>query len=177
MDEVLAAVTAVLTTTAARWVLLTEHLPADLLTRPAGPGEWTARECLSHLLDTEALVFGPRLFAFMQGAIGFAAYDPATDGGNHQDQTLPQLAAAFARHRSENLAALEAVTAADLARTVQHADLGPVTLGQMLHEWAAHDLDHTTQAEDALMQPFIAGCGPWRPTFASHDQAARGAEC
>jgi len=175
MDGVLAAVTAVLTTTAARWVQLTQHLPPDLLTRPAGPGAWPARACLIHLLDTEVQVFGPRLVAFMRGAPAFAAYNPATDGADHANQTLPQLAAAFARHRAENLAALEAVTAADLPRTVQHADYGPVTLGQMLHEWAAHDLDHTMQAEDALIQPFIGGCGPWRPTFVAHDRAARGA--
>lgn len=175
MDTVLAAVTAILTTTAARWVQLTEHLPANLLIQAAGPGEWTARECLCHLLDTERQVFGPRLVAFMQGATAFAGYDQATDGADHQDQTLPQLAAAFAGRRAENLAALEAVSAADLERTAQHAEYGPVTLGEMLHEWAAHDLDHTTQAEDALMQPFIAGCGAWRPSFVSHDQAARGA--
>jgi hypothetical protein len=30
----------------------------------------------------------------------------------------------------------------------------------MIHEWAAHDLMHTIQGERALMQPFIADCGP-----------------
>jgi hypothetical protein len=36
---------------------------------------------------------------------------------------------------------------------------------------AAHDLNHTVQAERALMQPFIAGSGPWRTAgvFADHD--------
>jgi hypothetical protein len=47
--------------------------------------------------------------------------------------------------------------------------LGTVTLAEFLHEWAAHDLNHTLQAERALMQPFIAGCGPWRGYFADHD--------
>jgi len=27
---------------------------------------------------------------------------------------------------------------------------------------------HTVQAERALMQPFIEGCGPWRPYFRDH---------
>jgi hypothetical protein len=41
----------------------------------------------------------------------------------------------------------------------------------MIHQWAAHDLNHTVQAERALMQPFIAGPGPWRAAgnFADHD--------
>jgi len=30
---------------------------------------------------------------------------------------------------------------------------------------SAHDLMHTVQAERAMMQPFIAGSGPWRPYF------------
>jgi len=79
------------------------------------------------------------------------------------------LAADFARHRAENLAALEKINALDLARTAQHSELGLVTLGQMLNEWAAHDLAHTIQAERAMMQPFLAGCGPWRESFKDHD--------
>ena len=43
-----------------------------------------------------------------------------------------------------------------------------ITLAELLHEWAGHDLMHTVQAERALMQPFIAGCGPWQPYFADH---------
>ncbi len=172
MDTTIAAVRAVLTTTAARWVQLTEHLPEELLTVPAGPGEWTARACLCHLLDAETLVFGPRLAMFLTGQ-DFPAVNPASDGQDYRDQTAVQLAAAFAGRRSENLAALEAVGEADLIRTTRHARLGLVTLGQMLHYWAAHDLDHTTQAEDALIQPFIAGCGPWRSMLVAHDRAAR----
>ncbi len=47
----------------------------------------------------------------------------------------------------------------------RHAELGMVSLGDMVHEWAAHDLNHTVQAERAIMQPFILGSGPWRVYF------------
>jgi hypothetical protein len=30
-------------------------------------------------------------------------------------------------------------------------------------------LNHTIQAERALMQPFMLGCGPWRPFFRDHE--------
>ncbi len=43
------------------------------------------------------------------------------------------------------------------------------TLGQLLHEWAAYDLNHTIQAEKAVMQPFIQGSGPWRSYFQDHE--------
>ena len=51
----------------------------------------------------------------------------------------------------------------------RHAELGHVTLAQFLNEWAAHDFNHTVQAERAIMQPFISGSGPWRFYFADHD--------
>ena len=57
----------------------------------------------------------------------------------------------------------------DLGRTKQHPTLGTVTLAEMLHTWAAHDLNHTVQAERALMQPFMLGCGPWRTFFRDHE--------
>jgi hypothetical protein len=57
----------------------------------------------------------------------------------------------------------------DLGRTKQHPKLGTVILAEMLHTWAAHDLNHTVQAERALMQPFMLGCGPWRSFFRDHE--------
>jgi hypothetical protein len=75
--------------------------------------------------------------------------------------------------RVASLELLARLTPADLSRTARHSELGSVTLEQLLHEWAAHDLMHTVQAERALMQPFIAGSGPWRGYFADHDAEAR----
>ena len=63
---------------------------------------------------------------------------------------------------------LSQVSEAHLSRRALHAELGLVTLGELLHEWAAHDLNHTVQAERALMQPLILGSGPWQPYFADH---------
>ena len=168
MDDLLDQVRAVLSTTAERWLSLTEKLPADLLNRPAAPGEWSARDCLGHLLDTEADAFPSRVRALLAGQ-DFEAFDPETQGTDHSQHTPAQLAATFARHRADNLALLEKLAPADLDRTARHSELGPVTLGQLLHEWAAHDLMHTVQAERALMQPFIQGTGPWRPYFQHHD--------
>ena len=168
MENVLASAQAVLLLTAARWLRLTDKVPADLLAAPAAPGEWSALDCLSHLLDTEQGLFPVRLRALLAGQ-DFAAFDPAAGVRSHAGWSPAQLAAEFARYRSQNLVLLENLVASDLARTARHAELGPVTLDQMLHQWAAHDLMHTVQAERALMQPFIAGSGPWRHFFADHD--------
>lgn len=169
MDGTLSWVRAVLTTTADRWASLAERLPAELLDREPAPGEWSAVGCLQHLLDTERHIFPNRVRAFLEGHAELAAFDP--DAQTAASQTAEGLAAEFARLRAENLPLLDAVSAADLARTARHSELGAVTLGELLHEWAAHDLMHTVQAERALMQPFIAGSGAWRPYFRDHDIA------
>ena len=158
----------VLSLTATRWLGLAGTVSADLLTCTPAPHEWSAMDCLIHLLDAEQMVFPVRLRAFMEGQ-PIVAFDPDTEGTKDSTLTPEQMASEFARLRKASLAELERVTAQDLARSTHHSELGLITLGQLLYEWAAHDLMHTVQAERALMQPFIRECGPWRPYFQDHD--------
>jgi hypothetical protein len=157
----------VLATTPARWLSLTETLSLDLVACRPAPDEWSALECLYHLLDTEN-IFPVRMRAMLAGQ-PIVAFDPDTEGTTNTDQTPEELAQIFASLRQANLEELEYVTIQDLSRTAEHSELGIVTLGDLLHEWAAHDLAHTVQAERALMQPFIVGSGPWRSYFKDHD--------
>jgi hypothetical protein len=152
---------------------LTESLPAELLTRPPAPGEWSALDCLQHLLDTERLVFPVRIQCFLAGQ-DFAAFDPNAQGTVlNGSQTPTSVAAQFAEARAASLALLGQITPSDFSRTARHSELGLVTLAELLHEWAGHDLMHTVQAEQALLQPFIAGCGPWRLYFVEHEIAQK----
>ena len=75
--------------------------------------------------------------------------------------------------RADSLALWDKLAESDLDRTARHSELGVVTLRELLNEWAGHDLMHTVQAERALMQPFIEGCGPWRSYFTDHIAASR----
>lgn len=169
MHDLLNTVRAVLRTTPPRWRALVESLPDDLLTRPAAPGEWSAVECLQHLIDTEQHVFPARVQAFLEGR-DFAAFDPDTQG-SQPSRSPAEMATFYTQLREQNLGLLDGLTEADLDRRARHSELGEVTLGELLHEWAAHDLSHTVQAEEALMQPFMDGCGPWRRYFAAHEVA------
>jgi uncharacterized damage-inducible protein DinB len=168
LNTLLEHVQAVLSTTPERWQRLVSTLPIDLLTRPPVAGEWSALNCLQHLLDSERLLFPVRFHAFLAGQ-DLDAFDPHQQHAGPDSQTPEQLAAAFARYRQESLVLLKQVKDDDLGRTAQHPQLGTVTLAEMLHTWAAHDLMHTVQAERALMQPFMLGCGPWRPFFRDHE--------
>jgi hypothetical protein len=175
MQDIVAVATSMLSATPQRWLSLAETTPESLLERAPAPGEWSAKECLGHLLDAERGVFPVRVRAFLAGQ-DFRSYDPDAEGSPLAQRTTGELAAEFARLRAASLTELASVTEADLERTARHSALGEVTLGQMVHEWAAHDLMHTVQGERAMMQPFIEACGPWREFFTDHIAVKASAE-
>jgi hypothetical protein len=167
MENVLSQTRAVLWTTVPRWETLATVVPAELLRQAPAPGEWSAVACLGHLLDAEREIFPVRIRAFLAGE-DFPAFHPDAEGTPAGERELAAMVAELAKLRKESLALLDTVTETDLPRTARHSELGQVTLGELIHEWAAHDLMHTVQAERALMQPFIAGVGPWRVYFTDH---------
>lgn len=153
-----------------RWRALASGLDRELLARQPAPGEWSALQCLGHAADTEAQVFASRIRAIRDGQPTLPAYDPDVQGTPITDATEPvAVAERLTSLRRESLALLATVTADDLGKTSRHLELGPVTMEQLLNEWAAHDMMHVVQAERAVMQPFIPASGPWRHYFADHD--------
>lgn len=168
MNDPLALVKGILQTTPNRWRDLIQNLPPELLTRQPSPDHWSAIQCFQHIIDTER-VFQERLQAFLEGRESFPAFDPDMQGSQRRSSPEPEaLLQEFNGLRRYSLKRLDGVTADHLGRGSRHAELGPVTLNEMVHEWAAHDLNHTVQAERALMQPFILASGPWQPYFADH---------
>jgi hypothetical protein len=167
MDDLIATVRELLVSTPKRWQELADHVPADLLAREPAPGEWSALECLQHVIDTEEFVFAVRVQAFLDGR-DFTAFNPDKDGGQSAGLTPQELAERFAGLRAGTLELLAKVTPADLDRRARHPELGTVTLDEMLNTLAAHDLNHLVQAERALMQPFIQSSGPWHIYYAEH---------
>ncbi len=168
MIENLEWIHSVLKTTPERWLNLAEMLPAGLMSAKPAPLEWSAAECLVHLADLEVGVFQFRVQAILAGQ-DFPAFDPEMQGTVLDPGRSPlTLAWKFNQQRKDGLALVERLQAADLEKKARHAELGIVTLSELLHEWAAHDLVHTMQAERALMQPYINGCGPWKIYFEEH---------
>lgn len=168
MEAVVQRAHEILQSTPARWIVLGQTIDPSLLRRAPAPGEWSALECLHHLVETERDVFPVRLQRFLAGQ-DFDAFTPSAEApATPNDLDAGKLASEFERLRLGSLEMLERLGVSDLGRSALHPELGSVTLSQMIHEWAAHDLMHTVQAERALMQPFIDGCGPWRSYFSDH---------
>jgi hypothetical protein len=158
----------VLETTPQRWLQLAENLAPELFQRKPGPKEWSAYDCLRHIVDTERSVFPARVGYLLRGE-DFPGYQPDKEGKEQKAPPTPiELVREFARLRAESISLLSKVGEGDLNRAARHQELGMVTLGEMIHQWAGHDLMHTVQGERAIMQPFIDGCGPWRRYFSDH---------
>jgi hypothetical protein len=172
MIDVLDSARSLLSSTAGRWQSLVESAPDELLRRPPAPGEWSAGDCLNHLLLTERAVFGERLRAILEGR-DLATFDPHEARAPEPERTARETSMALVARRGENLAVLGDLTTADLERASRHPEYGVVALRVLLNTWVAHDLQHTVQAEEALMQAFIPDTGPFRFRFADHEVKAQ----
>lgn len=168
MEDTLGTVLSVLKSTPRRWIHLAETISPELLRRPAAPKEWSAHDCLQHMVDTERMVFPQRIGYLLRGE-DFPAFDPDKDGAKQAGASGSlDLAREFDRLRAESVKMLSHLISADLSRSAKHRELGTVSLEEMLNEWAGHDLMHTVQGERAILQVFIAGCGPWKKYFSDH---------
>jgi hypothetical protein len=168
MPDVIDLTLSMLRTSVDRWAAIARVDPGLLGRRPA-EGEWSAVQALQHVVDTEGAVFRTRTLAIRAGE-AFPAFDPDVEG--HVDRiasTAEALVAQLAERRALSLTTLETITPEELALAGQHAELGRVTMAELLNEWAAHDTMHIVQAERALMQAFIPATGPWRIYFTDHD--------
>ncbi|MGB1289037.1 MAG: DinB family protein [Aggregatilineales bacterium] len=166
--DILTNLTAVLNSTPLRWTHLVEHTPDDLLRLQPAPGQWSALGCLLHMVDMEDAIFASRVRAILAGE-NFPAFFP-DETGSVLDDTMDAatLAQQFATKRADSLILVGTLTSDDLVKTAVHGELGEVSLSNLLHEWGGHDLMHLVQAEQAMMQPFIEGCGAWQSYFSDH---------
>jgi len=172
MSDVLAQSLSMLRTCIDRWSAIS-RVDAELLARQPQPGQWSAIQALQHVLDTELPIFNARVLAIRSGET-FRGFDPDREGRvDRIADSAAVLVEQLRPMREESLATLESLMPAELERQGRHAELGPVTMAELLNEWAAHDTMHIVQAERALMQPFISGSGPWRGYFADHDVERR----
>jgi hypothetical protein len=172
MEHTLDAARSIMATTVARWEHLVASVPPDVLAGRPAPGEWSAAECLAHLLFTERHLFSVRLRNLLAGE-DIVPYDPKAPRDPEPGRSPRDNVRALAELRRENARLIDALASADLARVANHAEYGVVTLSMLLNLWTAHDLQHTVQAEEALMQVFIPGTGPWRWEFTDHDVEVR----
>jgi hypothetical protein len=122
--------------------------------RPA-PGEWSANECLGHLIEAERRGFAGRIRTILGGLRPDGSFEPpALDGwdppavaaARHDDQRRPaELATEFAELRTESVELVRSLAPEDLGRAGIHPEVGPLRVDELLGEWVHHDRNHIRQ--------------------------------
>lgn len=138
--------------------------PSESVDRPYGPGTWTAREVVAHMIFGEQTDWIPRLTHILEHGESspFSSFDRA----GHKPLlgfALAELLDSFDSHRRDSLVALRArrLSKADLDRTGRHPALGAVTVSQLLATWVVHDLNHIAQICKAMAFQLKNEVGPW----------------
>jgi hypothetical protein len=96
-------------------------------------------------------------------SLAFTPFDRFAQFEASRGKTLDELLDTFAEARAISLHRLQslALTGDDLERRGLHPELGPVTLGELLATWVAHDLSHIAQIARVMGRQYTEGVGPW----------------
>jgi hypothetical protein len=158
--------TAVLTRTPGALRALLEGLPEPLLLADEGAGTFSPRDVLGHLIQGEKSDWMVRVRVIVEKGESepFARFDRFAFRDRIGSASTAALLDEFESTRRANLSALEglALTETQLALRGTHPEFGPVTLGQLLATWAAHDLDHVGQIARVMAKRYASGVGPWK---------------
>ena len=141
--------------------LLSEISDEDARWKPA-PDRFSIAEVLAHLSHSESHCYRARVDRFLAEEMPelepddaqmylelYKNRDPEEDFGHLEDQ------------RETNIELLRGLPAEAGSRKAMHLAAGEITLSQMLHEWALHDLGHVRQiAELVRARKYLAGAGP-----------------
>ncbi len=141
--------------------LMSEISEEDARWKPA-EDRFSIAEVLSHLSHSEGHCYRARVDRFLNEEMPefepddaqmylevYRSADPKRDLGRFEDQ------------RETNIEFLRGLPAESGNRKALHRATGEITLSQMLHEWALHDLGHVRQiAELVRARKYLAGAGP-----------------
>jgi hypothetical protein len=121
----------------------------ELDRRPAS-GDWTAREVVHHLADSEATAYVRlrRLIAEDEPLI--QGYDePEYARRLHYDRPIEASMAVLRSVREASLGLLEVLTPDEWARRGTHSESGPYSVDRWLEIYASHARDHANQIREA----------------------------
>lgn len=117
-----------------------------------GPGEWSANECVGHLIEAERRGFAGRIRQILAAdrpdiPPDLEAWDPPTVAEARGDQLRDgsELVAEFVALRRDGTALVWSLSPDDLTRVGVHPAIGPLRVDELLGEWVHHDRNHIRQ--------------------------------
>lgn len=117
------------------------------LSTPEGPGQWSIRQVLQHLSDSD-LVVGFRIrMVLAHDRPALAGYDQERWAERlfYDKADVPAVLLDFERLRRANLRLLQHTTPAERERVGLHSERGEESITQMIVNQAGHDIVHLRQ--------------------------------
>jgi uncharacterized damage-inducible protein DinB len=158
--------TAILSRTPNTLNSLLRDLPEDWIQNSEGPDRWSPFDVVGHLIHGEETDWIPRARIILEHgkSRAFDPFDRLAMFEKSEGKKLNELLDTFESLRAMNLQLLKEmnVTPAKLELEGLHPELGPVTLGELLSTWVAHDLNHTGQIVRVMSKQYADAVGPWK---------------
>jgi hypothetical protein len=142
-------------------------LPADVATRPAD-GDWSPRDVLAHVLSVEPWALARRVRLMLDEddpPVPEVDEGEALARSGLRERPAGELLEQFERARRGNLTWLRRLSAGELARSGRHAQVGTITVANVLHHVAFHDLGHVRQLAAMLEPAYHEGRGRMRDAY------------
>ena len=141
--------------------LMCELSEEDARWKP-GPDRFSVAEVLAHLSQSEGECYRMRVDRFVAEDLPSINNDDAQFHlERYRDRDPEHEFAHFEDQRDSNVEYLRNLPPGAGDRRAIHSEAGEITLAQMLHEWALHDLGHIRQiAELVRARKYLAGAGP-----------------
>jgi hypothetical protein len=141
--------------------LMSELTHDDKRWKPA-PDRFSVAEVLAHLSHSEGRCYRMRVDRFLaETRPTFEPDDAQMYLDLYRDADPEDAFDHFEEQRESNVEFLRALPPEAGIRVALHRKAGQITLSQMLHEWALHDLGHIRQiAELVRARKYLEGAGP-----------------
>ena len=148
------AAIAVLASTPSVMRAMLAPLPDELIAAP-GPEGWCARDVVAHLAARQHAAIVGRISAVLerQGATMPDVPQSLMDVRPHRSRPLDELLREFEDGRVGAVALLRRVTPEQLSWRGVHSGLGELSIADVIHHLAYHDLMHVSQAADLALAP------------------------
>jgi hypothetical protein len=116
------------------------------------PGEWSANECVGHLIEAERRGFAGRIRRILAAErpdipADLEDWDPPAVAAERRDhlRSSSELAAEFGALRVDGVTLVRSLGTEDLGRIGIHPAVGPLRVDELLGEWVHHDRNHIRQ--------------------------------
>ena len=149
--------------------LMMEGLSTEDVNWKPGPKRFSIAETLEHLSHVEGHCFRARVERIVEEdtpAIEPYDTDAYFAAGQYSGRDAEDSFDHFEEQRELNLEYLRGLPGSAASRTGRHAELGEITVGQLMNEWALHDLGHIRQiAEIIRALKYYPQMGPFRSQY------------